>query len=235
MNPLADGAWLDCPGAGGLSLIEGTQTLRNVCRDFPEWHRGRSPYVFWALDVDISAVRVQVKRASEHLSGLLLNSYCRQPHVTLDLCGFPSSAPNDDDEFNHALIDRQCSALRAAQVPAFDMFVGGLGSFSSAPFLQVTDRAGGIAAVRDCLAVDGRYRLLGRHVPHVTVGLYADAWPVTNIAARFEQYVAGEPVHCRIERISLMSYVPSLIGGELSSVADFYLATGEMCWHRSLT
>jgi hypothetical protein len=58
-------------------------------------------------------------------------------------------------------------------------------------------------------------------VPHVTVGLYADAWPVTNIAARFEQYVAGEPVHCRIERISLMSYVPSLIGGELSSVADF--------------
>jgi hypothetical protein len=142
VNPLADAAWLDCPGAGGLSLIEGTQTLRNVCRDFPEWHRGRSPYVFWALDVDISAVRVQVKGASEHLSGLLLNSYCRQPHVTLDLCGFPSSAPNDDDEFNHALIDRQCSALRAAHVPAFDMFVGGLGSFSSAPFLQVTDRAG---------------------------------------------------------------------------------------------
>ena len=218
----------------GLSLIEGAHTLRNVCRDFPEWHRGRSPYVFWALDVDFPAVRAQVKRAGDHLSGLLLDSYSRQPHVTLELCGFPSHAPAGDDEFSKEMIDRQCSALRAAQVPAFEIIIGGLASFSSAPFLQVADFAGRIAAVRNCLAVDGRHRLLGRYVPHVTVGLYADAWPVTNIAARFGQYVAGEPSHCQIERISLMSYSPSLIGGELSAVADFHLASGEMRWHRSL-
>jgi hypothetical protein len=174
---------------------------------------------FWALDVDISAVRVQVKGASEHLSGLLLNDYCRQPHVTLDLCGFPSSAPNDDDEFNHALIDRQCSALRAAHVPAFDMFVGGLGSFSSAPFCRLPIVPGNCSGAR--LPRRGWPASPAWPSCAATVGLYADAWPVTNIAARFEQYVAGEPVHCRIERISLMSYVPSLIGGELSSVADF--------------
>ena len=218
----------------GLSLIEGAHTLRNVCRDFPEWHRGRSPYVFWALDVDFPAVRAQVKRAGDHLSGLLLDSYSRQPHVTLELCGFPSHAPAGDDEFSKEMIDRQCSALRAAQVPAFEIIIGGLASFSSAPFLQVADFAGRIAAVRNCLAVDGRHRLLGRYVPHVTVGLYADAWPVTNFAARFGQYVAGEPSHCQIERVSLMSYSPSLIGGELSAVADFHLASGEMRWHRSL-
>ena len=218
----------------GLSLIEGAHTLRNVCRDFPEWHRGRSPYVFWALDVDFPAVRAQVRRAGDHLSGLLLDSYSRQPHITLELCGFPSHAPAGDDEFSKEMIDRQCSALRAAQVPAFEIIIGGLASFSSAPFLQVADFAGRIAAVRNCLAVDGRHRLLGRYVPHVTVGLYADAWPVTNIAARFGQYVAGEPSHCQIERVSLMSYSPSLIGGELSAVADFHLASGEMRWHRSL-
>ena len=188
-------------------------------------------YSFHRRDV---AVRAQVKRAGDHLSGLLLDSYSRQPHVTLELCGFPSHAPAGDDEFSKEMIDRQCSALRAAQVPAFEIIIGGLASFSSAPFLQVADFAGRIAAVRNCLAVDGRHRLLGRYVPHVTVGLYADAWPVTNIAARFGQYVAGEPSHCQIERVSLMSYSPSLIGGELSAVADFHLASGEMRWHRSL-
>lgn len=225
-----------CPGSsveGALGLIEGSHTVRNVCRDFPEWHLGRSPYVFWGLDVDFPAVRAQVRRAGEHLAGLLLDSYCRQPHVTLDLCGFPSATPEHADEFAREMLDRQCSALRAARLPAFEIEVGGLASFSSAPFLRVDDQ-GQIAALRQCLAVDGQHRLAGDYVPHVTVGLYADAWPVGEIAARFGSYAAGERLRCRIERISLMSYLPSLIGGALSCLADYELSTGEMRWHRSL-
>lgn len=216
---------------GALSLIEGAHTLRNVCRDFPEWHLGRSPYVFWGLDVDFPEVRAQVRLAGEHLSGLLLDGYVRQPHVTLDLCGFPAARPECADEFSRELLDRQCSALRAACMSAFDIEVGGLASFSSAPFLRVDDQGGQIAAVRDCLAVDGQHRLAGDYVPHVTVGLYADAWPIGEIAARFGDFTAGERLRCRIERISLMSYLPSLIGGALSRVADYELANGEMRWH----
>jgi len=226
-----------CPDAlviGALSLIEGTHTVRNVCRDFPEWHRGRSPYVFWALDVDFPEVRALVRRAGEHLAGLLLDGYCRQPHVTLDLCGFPSVAPRHADEFAREMLDRQCAALRSACVPAFDIEVGGLASFSSAPFLRVEDQGGQIAVVRKCLAVDGQHRLAGDYVPHVTVGLYADAWPVEEIAVRFGNYAPGERLRCRIERICLMSYLPSQIGAALSRVADYELVTGEMRWHRSL-
>jgi hypothetical protein len=43
---------------------------------------------FWALDVDTPELRQAVSRAECHLSGLLLDDYRRQPHVTLDLCGF---------------------------------------------------------------------------------------------------------------------------------------------------
>lgn len=222
------------PVDGALSLIDGTHTMRNVCRDFPEWHLGRSPYVFWALDVDFVEVTARVRRAAQHLGGLLVDGYCRQPHVTLDLCGFPSVAPERADEFAADMLDRQCSALSAAAVPVFDIEVGGLASFASAPFFRVDDHGGQIAAVRQCLAVDGRHRLAGDYVPHVTVGLYADAWPVEAIALRFGSYVAGEPLRCRIGRISLMSYVPSLIGGALTCVADFELASGEMRWHRAL-
>ena len=234
MNRVADVARPDAPDDGDLSRIEGAHTVRNVCRDFPEWHLGRSPYVLWALDVDFPEVRARIRRAGDHLAGLLLDGYCRQPHVTLDLCGFPSVAPEQADEFAHELLDRQCSALRAASVPAVEIEVGGLASFSSAPFLTVDDRHGYIAELRHCLAVDGQNRLLGDYVPHVTVGLYADAWPVEAIAARFSNYAASERLCCRVERISLMSYLPSLVGGVLSCLADFELATGEMRWHRTL-
>lgn len=215
-------------------LIEGSQTLPNVRRDFPEWHRGRAPYVFWALDVDLPAVRAQVALAGAHLDGFLLDGYGRQPHVTLDLCGFPSVIPGRSDEFSPFLLERQCSALCAARIPVFEIEVGRLSSFSSAPFLTVVDRAGHIAAVRACLAVDGQPRLFGDYVPHVTVGLYADAWPVAEVGAKLASFAAGHGTFCRIERISLMAYQPSEVGGPLSCLADYELASGEMRWHAAL-
>jgi len=217
------------------NLIEGSHTVCNVRRDFPEWHLGRSPYVFWALDVDFPAVRAQVARAGEHLADWLLDGYYRQPHVTLDLCGFPCAVPGRADEFSPALLERQCLALRTACVPVFEIEVGGLASFSSAPFLKVSDRDGQIVAVRECLAMDGQFRLFGEYIPHVTVGLYGGAWPAGELGASLAGFPAGDNANCRIERISLMSYQPSEVGGPLNCLADYWLASGEMRWHGALS
>jgi len=217
-----------------VNLIEGTHTVCNIRRDFAEWHLGRSPYLFWALDVDLPAVRTKVARAEAHLAGFLLDGYCRQPHVTLDLCGFPSATPGRTDEFSPALLERQCTALSAARVPAFEIELGGLSSFSSAPFLSVLDQGGQISAVRGALAIDGTPRLFGDYVPHVTVGLYASTWPEAEIGARLTSFAAGDRTCCQIERISLMAYQPSVVGGPLSCLADHELASGEMRWHAAL-
>ena len=216
------------------NLIEGAQTVCNVRRDFPEWHLGRSPYVFWALDVDFPVVRAQVALAGDHLAHWLLAGYCRQPHVTLDLCGFPAAAPIRDDEFSSDLLERQCAALNQAQLPAFAVEIGCLGSFSSAPFLGIVDPEGWIADVRRCLAVDGQARLHGDYVPHVTVGLYGGAWPVGEVGARLADFPVGDRTICRIERLSLMAYQPSEVGGPLTCIADYWLASGEMRWRERL-
>ena len=142
-----------------VNLIEGSHTVCNVRRDFPEWHLGRSPYVFWGLDVDVPAVSAKVARAAKHLDGYLLDGYRRQPHVTLDLCGFPCTQSTRADEFAPAFLERQCSALRAANLSVFEIEVAGLSSFSSAPFLGVVDQGDHIGAVRRCLAADGRPRM----------------------------------------------------------------------------
>jgi 2'-5' RNA ligase len=175
-----------------------------------------------------------VALAVAHLGGYLLDGYARQPHVTLDLCGFPGAASGSADEFAPGMLERQCSALRTAGVSAFEIEVGGLSSFSSAPFLGVVDRGGEIAVVRECLAVDGQPRLFGDYVPHVTVGLYGGAWPAGEIGASLGSFAGEDRTRCRIERISLMAYQPAEIGGPLSCIADYLLASGEMRWHGSL-
>ncbi len=206
-------------------------TVRNERRDFPDWHRGRPHYLLWALDVDTPALRERVAMAQDALDGLLLGGYRRQLHVTVALCGFPARDRTPAaDEFDPRLIVRQAGALTAAGVGAFDIAIGGLESFSSAPFLSVQDDGDALATLRRCLHLDGPHPQ-GRYVPHVTVGLYADAWPTAEVARRFAALDAAPGIGCRITRLSLMGYVAAEIGGALFTLADYRLDSGRLHWH----
>ena len=130
-------------------------TLRNGRRDFPEWHRGRPHYLLWAIDTDLPAVRARVVAAQRALDGLLLDGYRRQPHITLALCGFPArGAEPAVDEFDLAWLQARVAALEAARVAPFTLAIGGLESFSSAPFLHVGGALAALAALRACLHAD---------------------------------------------------------------------------------
>ena len=206
-------------------------TQPSVRRDFVEWHRGRQPYVFWGLDVDAPAVAGRVAKAASHLGDWLLDAYERQPHVTLDLCGFPCARPSGADEFGSDLLAGQIATLQAAGPAPFAIGIGDPDSFLSAPYLAVHDPFGGIAALRRCLALDGQHRLFGDYVPHVTLGLYARAVPFAAVLDRlFACRIAGR-LACAIDRLSLMAYAPAEIGGRLDCLADFELGSGALCWH----
>ena len=205
-------------------------TLRNEQRDFPEWHLGRPHYALWALDVDVPALRQRVAAADGHLSGLLLADYCRQPHVTLSLCGFPSACPQQADDFGAAALAAQLAALRRAQPRPFDIEVGALASFASAPYLAVQDAGGQIAALRECLAGGSLNDSCGTYTPHVTVGLYADAWPMSQVQARLASFAGREALHLRISGISLLSYASAHIGGALACRARYDFQSETLHW-----
>ena len=205
-------------------------TLRNEQRDFPEWHLGRPHYALWALDVDVPALRQRVAAADGHLSGLLLADYCRQPHVTLSLCGFPSACPQQADDFGAAALAAQLAALRRAQPRPFDIEVGALASFASAPYLAVQDAGGQIAALRECLAGGSLNDSCGTYTPHVTVGLYADAWPMSEVQARLASFAGREALHLRISGISLLSYASAHIGGALACRARYDFQSETLHW-----
>lgn len=210
--------------------FQGTHTVRNEVRDFVEWHRGRVPYVFWGLLLDSPALDGQLARAASWLDGLLLDDYVREPHVTLDVCGFPAEQSEEDEAFSLALIDAQTTRLVAAAPAPFSIHIGGLDSFTSAPFLRVFDVDRGIAGLRQCLAENGRHRLFGDYVPHVTVGLYRDAWPLQPVAERIAAWPAGDELAMTIGKADLLGYAPSVIGGALTRLGRFDLASRQMHW-----
>mgnify|MGYP006204546849 FL=1 len=173
--------------------------------------------------------------AQRALDGLLLDGYVRQPHITLALCGFPASGPvRAEDEFDDGLIAAQLAALQATAPAAFELGIGGLESFSSAPFLSVHDSTAALATLRRCLRAEGQHPQ-GGYVPHVTVGLYAEAWPTAEVARRFRALDDAAHLPCGITRLSLMGYVAADIGGELFTLADYHLAERRLQWREART
>lgn len=203
-------------------------TTRNLRRDFPEWHRGRPRYMLWALDVDIAALRPRLHAAQQQLSGRLLEGYCRQPHITLSLCGFPSRSPRYADDFDRALLAAQIAALDRARVAPFDIEIGGLASFNSAPYLTVADAGGNIARLREQLAFGAIDERKESYTAHVTVGLYSDAWPTREIQTQLDAFASDAPLRLRISHLQLVSYVAATIGGRLTRMAAYDLSSGRL-------
>jgi 2'-5' RNA ligase len=196
-------------------------TVRNVRRDFVEWHLGRPAYVLWALDFDIKPVLPHMQAAQAQLADLLLVGYCRQPHITLSLCGFPSASPAHADDFGPELIEAQVQAMQQLRLTPFEIEIGGLATFTSVPYFTVHNTCGQIAALRACLHKGGSIAAADDYVPHVTVGLYADTWPLASVQARLKRCALPEPVRVLVRGVSLLSYQAAEIGGALSCLASY--------------
>ena len=169
-------------------------TLRNERRDFPEWHRGRPAYVLWALDFDTTAIAARLAAAQRHLAPWLLEGYCRQAHITLALCGFPTGQPVYADDFGPAQLRAQLAALQQARPQPFAIAMGGLATFTSVPYFTVHDSGRHLQALRACLGVPAALTNPDDYVPHVTVGPYADAWPLATVQQRLDAFAACERV-----------------------------------------
>ena len=208
------------------------QTIANVRRDFPEWHKGRARYLLWAIDVDGAGVRAQVASARRHLLDLLLGHYRRQPHITLALCGFPSSTPQCDDDVSLAQIEAQIAALRLVHPRPFAIDIGTLSSFSSAPFFHVDSVGDEIAALRACLApaMVNLNHHENDYTAHVTVGLYQGVFPSAPVSLRLAAFPDSSATRCIVERIKLMSYAASDIAGPLTTHAVYHFDRGAIEW-----
>jgi 2'-5' RNA ligase len=216
-------------------FLENHYTIKNVRQDFQQWRQGRSHYALWAIDVDFPEVRQQVSAAGQHLEKFLLAGYCRQPHITLGISGFLSSKPLSDkpqlaDDYVASSFEADVAALKNLQMQPFEIEIGALASFSSAPFLYVNDPTNSLHKLHACLhsvSSDEDFQ----YVPHVTVGLYSDAWSTEMLSSHLDAFPQNFVTSHSISRISLMRYAAAEIGGKLVTIADYDLARAQIQWH----
>lgn len=207
-------------------------TIKNVKQDFHDWHQGRSRYVLWAINVDFPGVRQQVAIASQHLGKFLLEGYCRQPHITLGISGFLNNKSQFADDYTASSFETDLAALSHAHLQSFELEIGSLASFSSAPFLYVSDPTNSMHKLHACLhslTSDANFQ----YVPHVTVGLYADAWPAQIVSNHLDNFQKNCVISYLVNKISLMSYAASEVGGKLITIADYDLERAEIKWYEA--
>ena len=190
-------------------------TIPAEFRDFPEWHHGRETYTVWILPLENEAIRGKFEAAREHLNGYLLEPYQRQPHITLFVCGFLVDAPQYKDDFTQAQLGSQIQALESTRMRPFEIEIGGLNSFASAPFLEVHDPQGGIPRLREILANGAREFRSAPYRPHLTVGLYAGAFASQEVAGKMAQF-PRYPIRWKVERIAFATYRAQEIAGRLA-------------------
>ena len=196
-------------------LHQRPETIPSIDQDHPEWHRGRKVYAVWLIDAGQEEICKQVAVAQEHLSGFLVKPYRRQPHVTLFVCGFLADTRRFDDDYSACQFREQTQSLRDANVPPFFIEIGGLNSFSSAPFLEVNDLEGGINRVRTALSAITEEIGRTSFTPHVTVGLYSKAFSSEVVARKIATF-PNKPVTCKVERITFAAYEAQESAGALT-------------------
>jgi hypothetical protein len=65
-----------------------TQLIATEIRDYPEWHKGRSDYGLWYIEIDQPELIQYLDEIQTQFSDLLLPAQQRQYHITLFVCGF---------------------------------------------------------------------------------------------------------------------------------------------------
>lgn len=191
------------------------QSIACERRDYPEWHRGRPRYGVWTLPVECPRVLARLERAQAHLGDWLHTGYRRQAHVTLFVCGFPATQAQCDDDFPEERLAAQLDALRGLRAGPFELQIGGLDSFASAPFLRVGDPDGRLTALRAALAEQSAEIRQTPYHPHLTVGLYAQSVPRAQLQQRLLALTESAPLALQVTELHYSTYAAAELFGPL--------------------
>jgi 2'-5' RNA ligase len=164
-------------------FLSSPKTVPCFDRDFIEWHNGISHYGFWAVVIDDLDWIELWKAAHVHIKRFVHLDYQRAPHITISACGLL-----DQDYFSAEQFKQQRRVLREMMIPPFYLKVSSLNSFTTAPCLMVEDSTGVLRKIRECLAVISEEDMPVQYQPHVTLGLYRDAFDTAEVASHLAKF-----------------------------------------------
>lgn len=204
-------------------LHQHATTIASELRDFPEWHHGREHYAVWLLNCESNGViQEKFKAARAHICDYIYGEYNRQPHITVFVCGFLSDTLKYNDDCLQAHVDTQIDILKQSGMSHFDIEIGGINSFASAPYLEVIDSENGISQLRNILQQGGTEFRTAPYRPHMTIGLYAAEFSSKMILAKMAEF-SYEVIKWRVKTLTLATYRATEVVGPLYSRYIYHL------------
>ncbi|GAA5096019.1 2'-5' RNA ligase family protein [Wohlfahrtiimonas larvae] len=197
-------------------LLKYPKTYGSLNNDFYAWHKGRSKYAVWVLEFSDDLFLQRYRAAQQHLSSYLIANYVRQPHITLAPCGFLSTEKQHHDDYCLDVIEQDVEKILSLELNAIEVAIRNiLISYAIAPGFEVLDLQGDLKRLNDSLAKYDHFEENYDYFPHVTVGLYNDEWPTDVILEALKRFEIEEDITLKLNVIKLVSYVPTISGGQL--------------------
>lgn len=174
------------------------------------WRQGRDRYFCWVVEIASEPILTRIDHWQQQLAPWLLSDYQRQPHLTIAIGGFwrPELRRRTlNDDFLSADLEQQLRLLSQFPCSTLELAVLGCNSFLSAPFLEVIDGSGGaLTSLRQILIpTDDDFRSVP-YCPHITLGLYKQNFPTSELSFLMDASVDREPLPLSVSHVSLMSY-----------------------------
>lgn len=186
--------------------------------DYPTWHRGRSRYAVWVVELDEPGVLAYLARAREPFADMLYQPFLRQPHVTVFVSGFWVETPQWDDDYSPTQRRAQQRCLQQLTLSPFTMTLGGLNSFASALYVEVCDSEQGLATMRQALQGVMPELRWAPYVPHITLGMYCRAIATRTVVQRMQQCTLPDPISTRVRQVKLITYAAQEALGPLQTM-----------------
>lgn len=194
-----------------------SHALSQACedRDFAEWHQGCPWCAVWVVLIASEAVDATIQAARHALGDALLARYARQPHLTLAYRGLCDVAHHGAAEFGPEQLQADLATLQELAQAPFAVQLQGVGSFTTVPYLGVTQGSDVLAQLHAALQlwppVPGWH-----YLPHLTLGHYARELPLMWAVEQLHAVGVGQPcLSVEVEQLALVRYASHDIAGPL--------------------
>ena len=198
-----------------MLLQASSQLIATDIRDYPEWHRGRSDYGVWYIEICQPELIHYLNKIRAQFSDLLIESNQRQYHITLFVCGFLTSHhPNFDDDFEIKTLSDQIKLIQQLQLEPFELEITQINSFSSALFLHIHDQKNILSKIRKQLAQSSTEIAAVDYCPHITLGLYRENWPSDLVLQRIQK-LPRKNMKIQVNQLTFGYYKAQILQGLL--------------------
>lgn len=208
----------------GVFLLPATSVVPTLARDYPEWHKGRTAFSLWYLELHSHALQNYLEQLRAEFSDVLFQPNTRQFHITVFICGFYSASSQFDDDFTDEQLKQQLLEMQKAQLQPFKLRTGKINSFESALFVEIHDDERGLEKVRQQLYACTNEIAPISYCPHITLGLYGTALNSDEIFKRIER-IGQQSFEFEILQLTFGTYTAHQLQGPLSAQLQYTLGT----------